>query len=473
MVCNPLVHEFLLLALLWQLVFWHWVWKRGQAPKHPSTPQPKSLPKTPKPFAGLTQKPPCQACEQGPAHGTQSSLSPAPILASKRGRPRAIATHSHYCPEKTCSYYGWVARGNIRANGHPGSGPWRQLHCVVCQTYFLETQGTVFHGKRVPAELLVRVVAALAEGVGLRAVARVFEVDPNPVLQWLGEVADQLQAFSQYWLHDLHLSQVQLDELFAVLSTAKAGEGGKAEVLEPLARSPHWVWVALDPVSKLLLALDIGARSLAMAQCLVHHTVQVLAPGCIPLFLTDGFKEYATALLTHCGRWVQPPRHTLTGPGPKPRWMPLPELLYAQVVKQYRRRCLVGTRHRVVFGTLARVLHVLAARGWHINTAVVERVNLTIRHHVAAVGRRVLTLCKSGAGLRHQTTLYHTYYNFCLLHASLRVPLVLPPPTNGSGSGKKWQLRTPAMAARLTDHVWSVRQVLLYRVPPWPQPHGR
>ncbi len=108
----------------------------------------------------------------------------------------------------------------------------------------------------------------------------------------------------------------------------------------------------------------------------------------------------------------------------------------------------------------------------HINTAFVERVNLTIRHHVAAVGRRVLTLCKSAAGLRHQMVLYHTYYNFCLLHASLRVSLALPPPTNGSGSVKKWQLRTPAMAARLTDHVWTLRQLLLFRVPPWPQPQG-
>jgi hypothetical protein len=180
------------------------------------------------------------------------------------------------------------------------------------------------------------------------------------VLQWLVEAADQLQAFSQYWLHDVHLSQVQLDELFAVLGEARAGESSEAKAFARLVRPPHWVWVALDPVSKLLLAIDIGERSLAMAQRVVHDTVQVLAPGCIPLFLTDGFKEYATALLTHFGYWVQPPRHTLIGPRLKLRWMPRPELLYAQVVKTYRRRRLVSMRHRVVFGTLARVMHVLA-----------------------------------------------------------------------------------------------------------------
>jgi hypothetical protein len=152
--------------------------------------------------------------------------------------------------------------------------------------------------------------------------------------------------------------------------------------------------------------------------------------------------------------------------------MPLPALLYAQVIKQYRRRRLVGVRHRVIFGRLAAVKQVLAAQDWRINTAFIERVNLTIRQHVAAVGRRVMTLCKGEAGLRHQVVLYHTYYNFCLPHASLRMPLPQPLPTNGTGSAKMWRPRTPAMAAGLTDRVWTLREVLLYRVPPWPQPQG-
>jgi hypothetical protein len=104
----------------------------------------------------------------------------------------------------------------------------------------------------------------------------------------------------------------------------------------------------------------------------------------VPLFLTDGLKEYMTALLTHFGHWVQLPRRQATGPSPKPRWLPLPGLLYAQVIKTVRRRRLVNVTHRVVFGTLDRVNAVLAACGWQINTAFVERLNLTIRQHVAA-----------------------------------------------------------------------------------------
>src|SRR5712691_9980153 len=118
-----------------------------------------------------------------------------------------------------------------------------------------------------------------------------------------------------------------------------------------------------------------------MAQRLVHHVAQVLAPDCAPLFLTDGFREYMTAILTHYGQWVQPPRRQAQGPAPKPRWMPQPQLLYGPVVKTVRRRRLVQVRHRVVFGTLEAVQQVLAACGWQINTAFIERVNLSIRQH--------------------------------------------------------------------------------------------
>jgi len=383
-----------------------------------------------------------------------------------------VDTSWHFCPDPDCAYGGWLGLGNISANGHPSGGPWRQFHCIACDGYFLETHGTLFHGKRVAPEKLVWAVGALVEGLGIRAVARVFEVDPNTVLAWLVEAADHAATFSRYFLHDVRVTQVQLDELFALLSAVQAGKVSEAEAITRLSRSPHWVWAAIDPVTKLLLTVDVGDRTLAMAQRVVHQVVHVLAPGCVPLFLTDGFTEYTTALLTHYGQWVQPARRRAQGPAPKPRWMPLPVLLYAQVVKTVRRRRLVRVRHRVVFGTLATIEQVLAVHGWHINTAFVERINLTIRQHVAAVGRRVMTLCKHEAGLRQQLALYHVYDNFCLPHASLRQPLSQSEPTHGTGSAKRWQPQTPAMAAGLTDHVWTLRAVLLFRVPPWPQPAG-
>src|SRR5713101_3569756 len=97
---------------------------------------------------------------------------------------------------------GWLGLGNLRANGHPSGGLWRQLSCRSCKGYFLETHGTIFHGKRLSVELIVRVLACLAEGLGIRATARVFEVDPNTVLEWLVAAAEQLKAFTISFLCD-------------------------------------------------------------------------------------------------------------------------------------------------------------------------------------------------------------------------------------------------------------------------------
>jgi hypothetical protein len=218
----------------------------------------------------------------------------------------------------------------------------------------------------------VRVVACLAEGLGIRATARVFEVDANTVLHWLVEAAEQLRAFSAYFLCDLHLEQLQLDELYAVLRDRKAGEINDDEAIRRLERSPYWVWTAMDPTSKLLVVVEVGCRTLARAQRVVHQVSRVLAPGCVPLFLTDGLKDYGTALLTHFGFWMHPARRQDRGPRLKPRWLPLPALCYAQVVKSYRRRRLVGVTHRVVFGTRLAIEQVLARCGWSINTAFVE-----------------------------------------------------------------------------------------------------
>jgi IS1 family transposase len=475
MVSHLFFYQLVLVGLVWLCVMLQWAWPSDrlagdQKPSQPLPPRKRSSDS--KPFPGLTCKPLCAACEQAHEHVSQPPGCPPPRIVPTRGRPRQVATSFHFCPNATCDYRGWVGLGNLSANGHPSSRPWRQLYCTACDSYFQETHGTPLHGKRVAPEKLVWAVGALAEGLGIRAVARVFEVDPNTVLAWLVEVAEHAAAFSQYFLHDVRVTQVQLDELFALLSAVKTGEVSDAEAIQRLSRSPHWVWGALDPVTKLLLTLAVGDRTLAMAQRVVHQVVQVLAPGCVPLFLTDGFKEYTTALLTHYGQWVQPARWRAQGPMPKPRWVPLPGLLYAQVVKAVRRRRLVDVKHRIVFGTLGAVQQVLAVHGWQINTAFIERVNLTIRQHVAAVGRRVSTLCKHEAGLRQQLALYQVYYNFCLPHAGLRQTLPQPEPTHGTGSARQGRPQTPAMAAGLTDHVWTLREVLLFRVPPWPQPVG-
>src|SRR6266705_67273 len=260
MIPHPFFYLMVVLGFLWIFFMLHMTWP-SPCPATPQRPAEPILPRRthssePQSFAGLTHKPQCVACEQ--------ALSPR--ITSTRGRKCQVDTSPHFCPNPDCAYRGWVAWGNLRANGHPKGGPWRQLLCVACHRYFLETLGTIFHGKRASVELIVRVIACLAEGLGIRGTARVFEVDPKTVLQWLVEAAEHLQAFSRHFLHDMHVHQVQLDELFALLSAVKDGEVNEAEAITRLERTSQWVWVALDPESKVLLAIDVGDRTLAMAQ---------------------------------------------------------------------------------------------------------------------------------------------------------------------------------------------------------------
>ena len=379
--------------------------------------------KAPKPFAGLIHQPLCETCEQEADTRPKAPGAPPPVITFTRGRRRTVDTQAQFCPAPDCSYYGWLGRGNLRANGHPGGKPWRQCQCVSCLGYFYETTGTIFHGKHASPALIVWVVACLSEGLGIRGTARVFGIDANTVLQWLVEAAEQLNTFSASFLRELQINQVQLDELYAVLSAVRGGDISEAEAVEQLSRSPHWVWTAMDPETKLLLCVRVGERTLAMAQAMVHQLTQLLAPGCVPLFLSDGYAHYLTAIVAHFGRWVQPPRQQATGPAPKPRWMPLPQLLYAQVVKTMRRRRIVEAKHRVVFGTKAAVDQVLTACGWQITTSFVDRLNLSLRQRVAAIRRRSATPCKREEGLRQQLALFQAYHNFVLPHASLRQAL--------------------------------------------------
>src|SRR5262249_548481 len=152
-----------------------------------------------------------------------------------------------------CSYHGRVGWGNLRANGHPNGRSWRPLLCLSCKRHCLETPGTPWPGKQVDPAKLVWAIGALAEGLGIRAVARVFETDPNMVLAWLVEAADHLEAFSHHFWHDLAVEQVQRDELFALRSAVKDGEVRERQAIKRLSRSPHWVWMAMDPVGKLIL----------------------------------------------------------------------------------------------------------------------------------------------------------------------------------------------------------------------------
>jgi IS1 family transposase len=200
-------------------------------------------------------------------------------------------------------------------------------------------------------------------------------------------------------MHHMHLEQMQMDELYALLSGLR-GEGEE--------RGKCWVWAAIDPVSTLLLAMEVGDQSVEVAQRLVHGVLIVLAPGVVPLFVTDQLAAYGRALLTHFGHWVE--KGSEKSGRVLRRWVPKERLVYAQVKKRRVRRKLVRVSTQVVYGTKEGVQSVLQALGQRINTSYIERVNRTLRAHVPGLGRREEGLAKEEMSLRRRSILVMGYY---------------------------------------------------------------
>jgi hypothetical protein len=173
MIPNILFYQLLLVALVLICILVHVWWPNHPTPRTPLKPDKprRKRSKGPKPFTGYIHKPLCEACEQGLDTRSKAPGAPPPEILFTRGRRRTVDTSRHFCPDQDCSYHGWFGRGNIRSNGHPGGQTWRQLQCVSCQGYFYETDSTIFHGKRSSPELIVHVIACLAEGLGIRGTA--------------------------------------------------------------------------------------------------------------------------------------------------------------------------------------------------------------------------------------------------------------------------------------------------------------
>jgi hypothetical protein len=364
MISHLLFYQRVLVALGWRCLMLQWAWPRDPAvcPTPPAPPPPRPTRKRePNPCADLTDKPPWDACKPPTDAGPQAPSAPPPRLGPTRGRRRQVDTAHPGGPNPECASRGWGGWGHLRAHGPPHGSPWWQVRCRACRRDCLESLGTILPGTRASVALSGRVLACLAEGLGIRGTARVFAGAPNTGLQGLGEAAEQLHAFSCYGRHDVRGRPGQRDARFALRSAVKDGAVSTAEARAHLERAPRWGWGAMAPERNLLLAMDVGERPRAMAQRVLHHVAPVWAPAGAPRFLTDGCRESLPAWLTHSGQWAQPPRRQAQGPAPTPRWTPLPGLLAAQVVKTVRRRRLGRVRHRGVFGTLAAVQQGLAA----------------------------------------------------------------------------------------------------------------
>lgn len=341
-----------------------------------------------------------------------------------------------------------------------------RFQCQTCGALVSARQGTAYGGIRTEASTYLRGAMALAEGMSLRATGRLVEVDKDTVNHWLPILGLHCQRVMNYFFRNLHLHQCQLDELWTFSYKKEA----RLTPLEQLAEvyGDSWVWIAFSPLHKLVPAWVVGKRTLPYARRLIFRLKSATA-GPIPFFTSDDLPHYAEALLEGYGVWVTPPRQGRRGRFPKPRRCPPPDLCYAVVVKQREGGRVVRVTTRLVYGTTPQGdVALQASPVTHtITTYGVERHNLTVRQHSRRMGRKVNAFSKDPDYREYQLTLAFAYYHFVVPHRGLRQRLPRPLPTKGRrGSRKKWNPVTPAMATGLTDHVWSMDELLSFRVPP-------
>jgi len=217
--------------------------------------------------------------------------------------------------------------------------------------------------------------------------------------------------------------------------------------------------VGFDPVSKILPALVVGKRTKANSYKLVEKIYSV-PDGVIPFFTSDELKHYKDALLKVYGIPEDIPKEPRKRERlRKPKLRPPPELRYAQVVKHRRKGRVVSITTKVIFGKEEEVRELLEASpvSKSVNISFIERNNLTLRQQSRRLGRKTNGFSKDISRLEAQLYLALGYYHFVKEHFGLR--------KESEDNRKKWFQRTPAMAARITDHIWSTRELLIYRVP--------
>jgi transposase-like protein len=342
-----------------------------------------------------------------------------------------------WCPNLACPARGHLGQGNIGVH----SLKERRYHCRICHKTFGARSGTIFHRRRTDEHIMTQVITLVSWGCPIVAVEQAYAIQAQTVRDWL-EAAG------------LHAEAVHHDQ---VLQPRDLGHVQADEVRVKTQCGIVWMAMAMIVSTRLWLG---GAISTRRDLRLITRLVALIAATAIVaplLLLVDGFASYIEAF-----RQAFRTRVHRGGRG-APRKVAWSELCIGQVVKQTCGRRVVGISRRVVQGATQTVEELLGQTPGcrMLNTAYIERLNGTFRARLAPLARRTHHLVHRKELLHAGMYLVGGLYNFCTYHASLSLP-----------SG---QQRTPAMAAGITDHCWSVQELLWQRVPPprWQPPKQR
>src|SRR5512144_443293 len=342
------------------------------------------------------------------------------------------------CPNPVCPHYRRMQKGNVSAIATylTQSGKRRIFRCHTCETPFSETRDTVFFDLRTSEDKVMMALKMLLVRVDLAGISFVLGVTEETVLAWLRRAASQAEAINQHLLRNLPVTQVQLDEMWNFIGRKHAQETDVAgESLPDSADGRQWVWVSFAPEFRWMITAIVGPRTLDTAKEVVAVTKARVAG--IPAFFSDGFTCYLAALIAafHIVTTFAPTGKR--GRPRKPLYAPHPELVYGQLVKEKHQGKLRTLSTRVVLGAER-----LARLGLTISTALVERVNLTLRQALAPLGRKTSSFCKDRERLRQRVVFFQAFYNVARPHMSLRRQLPLHERIRHGAICPRWQERT-------------------------------
>jgi IS1 family transposase len=340
------------------------------------------------------------------------------------------------------------------------SGRRRIFKCSLCGETFSETRETVFFDLRTEEEKVIMALKMLLVRCELRAISFVLGVTEETTLEWLERAAAKAEEINQHLLRDVKVNQVQLDEMWNFIRCKKSSEA-EDEVESPLEAEDgrQWIWLSFAPEYRLILASVIGPRVFETALFLIQITAQIVCG--VPVFFSDGFSCYTEALLMVYGKLKEFQKTGKRGRPRNPVLEPDEELVYAQLIKVKEKGRLKALKEKVIFGA-EKILEL----GLKISTSLIERVNETFRHALAPLVRRTRSFCKDRELMRKRVVFWTCYYNFAREHQSLRQVIPKEERTNKGLIEQKYRQRTPSMAANLTDHVWTFRELLTAKFEP-------
>jgi transposase-like protein/IS1 family transposase len=365
------------------------------------------------------------------------------------------------CPNPECSSYRLLNRGNVRAISTylTQSGTRRIFRCKDCERTFSETRETVFFDLRTAEDKVIMALKMLLVKVALSDIGFVLGVTEATVLEWLRRAAKKAHEINTHLLRELPVTEVQLDEMWSFIRRKHAQQANAdGESTELSADGRQWVWISFAPEFRLILAAFVGPRTFASALQLIQMTAAVVLG--VPCFFSDGFSCYLSALMEVYHTLKTCPRTGKPGRPKQSIKAPHPELVYGQVRKKKRQGRLQELVYHVCCGSRR-----LEKLGLSSSTSLIARLNLTLRHALAPLVRKSWSFCKDRTQMRRRVVFFPAFCNFARPPMSLRLPL--PEQAHVSGLIQpKWYHRTPGMAAGLTDHVWTFRELLTVKFEP-------